>query len=79
MKSYLLIGTINYGECVDEPWTEFFCENIKASGRIDALEKSNISITNRIIEAQKNPSFKSLEAHVHTPSIGTIRRLRGDS
>ena len=79
MKKYLLIGIIYYGEGVDEPWTEFFWETIEASGRIDALGKSNISITKRIVEAQKNPSFKSLEAHVHTPSIGTIRRLRGDS
>ncbi|MFA6297300.1 MAG: hypothetical protein WC629_01930 [Candidatus Paceibacterota bacterium] len=76
MKNYTLIGTIHYGEGVDEPWSEIIWASFQASNRADAMQKANLVIAEKIKEARKNPSFKSLEVGLHTPPFATIRRVK---
>lgn len=77
MKNYILVGTVYYKAGIDEPWSELFAETIKASGRIEALDKANKFVDEKMAEAKKDPNFNSIEARLHPPSIGSIHRLKG--
>jgi len=76
MKNYVLIGNIYYDEGVDEAWSEGFLATIKASNRAQAIQRTNLVVAEKIKEAQKNPSYKSLEVGLHTPAFVTIRRVK---
>ena len=77
LKNYIIVGTLYYKAGIDEPWSELFVETIPASNRIEALVKANIVVDQKFAEAKKYPGFNSIEAHVHSPTIGAIHRLNG--